>query len=262
MKFAEKNNERILPNPLEKNAICPLCKSTVIAKCGDIKMWHWAHKTNKDCDNWGEGESAWHLNWKNNFPEDCQEIIIGEHRADIKIKNIVIEFQNSPISQYEIQERENFYGRMKWVLNGETLAKNFIFYEKKLFFSFKWKWFPKSWLLSEKPIYLDLSFMKFEIMNEIKKYSNNEKHYSNYTEESWEWEDDNGNIRESDYPIYTKYSYNDTKQYLKNLKKKLDIIIEKDIFIIKKLHKNGNGWGKLISKEYFIQENKDGYYRN
>lgn len=55
--------------------ICPYCKSEVIAKCGEQKVAHWAHKANKECDSWHDKETEWHLMWKNYFPESWQEII-------------------------------------------------------------------------------------------------------------------------------------------------------------------------------------------
>ena len=27
-----------------KRAKCPLCGEEVLSKCGEVKMWHWAHK--------------------------------------------------------------------------------------------------------------------------------------------------------------------------------------------------------------------------
>jgi len=285
MRFAEKAGLRILPNPLEKDAVCPMCKSSVIGKCGQIKVWHWAHKTSEDCDSWGGRETDWHLNWKAEFPQETQEVTIEKcdcemcapvtcnhnhsypcaikiHRADVKIKDIVLEFQSSSISSEQIREREEFYGKMKWILNGETFAKNLNIFPKKGFYSFKWKYLPKSWLAANSPIYIDLSSMKSELINEIKRYSDGEKHYSSYTEESWEWEDDDGNIRDSQFPNYIKQTYEDTKEYLQKLNKKLDVLMSKDIFLVKKLYDKGTGWGVFISKEDFIRECKDGYYRN
>jgi len=262
MRFAELNNKRILANPLEKNAICPLCKTNVIAKCGEIKIWHWAHKNNCECDSFGEPETEWHLNWKNCFPKECQEIIIENHRADVKINNIVIEFQNSPISPEKIKEREDFYEKLKWVLNGENFAKNLNLFNHKTYYKFKWKWMPKSWLISWKPIYIDLSFLKLKLKKEIEKYENGKKHYCETIETSYEWEDDYGNIRESDFPIHKKHYFEDTELHLKCLNEKYNDLLSNDLFLIKKLSKSGTGWGRLISKEKFIMECEDGYYRD
>ena len=40
-------------------------------------------------------------------------------------ENIIIEFQNSPISSSMIQQRESFYGEMVWVINAESFKGNF-----------------------------------------------------------------------------------------------------------------------------------------
>lgn len=159
MIWAIKNNEKVMAQPKQK-AICPLCNNEVISKCGDIKIWHWAHISSIECDSFKEPETKWHIDWKNNFPQEMQEIIIGEHRADIKTKDgLIIEFQNSQISPKKIIERENFYKNMVWILNGKTLGKNIIYFKKK----FEWKWLPKSWLFSNKTKYVDKDKFLYKI---------------------------------------------------------------------------------------------------
>ncbi len=151
MIWATKNNKRILSKPKQK-AFCPLCKGKVISKCGSINIWHWAHKSNFECDSFGEPESRWHLDWKNKFPKECQEFIIGKHRADIRTKDrLIIELQNSSLSSEEIQEREMYYKKMIWILNGNTIARNITYFTR----AYKWKWFPKSWFSSQKKVFVD-----------------------------------------------------------------------------------------------------------
>lgn len=108
-------------------AFCPTCQSEVIAKCGEVKVWHWAHKSLKDCDVWSEPESEWHYGWKTLAGMENTEIVIsnqfGEvHRADIKINGRVIELQHSALSTKEVRDRENFYGKMIWVIDGESIG--------------------------------------------------------------------------------------------------------------------------------------------
>ncbi len=158
MIWAIKDKEKIKATPKEK-AKCPICNSDVIAKCGRIKVWHWSHKSNKDCDNWYEPESEWHLDWKEEFPIEQQEFTMGKHRADIRTSNRwIIELQNSSISSNEIKEREEYYKRMIWLLNGKTIAKNLIIKKIKEnnILTFLWKWYPKSWDDCKKEIYIDL----------------------------------------------------------------------------------------------------------
>lgn len=103
-------------------AKCSGCGDDVIAKCGEIKIWHWAH-VNKECDSWYEPESAWHIGWKSLAPPDNQEVVIGPHRADIRTsKGTVIELQHSPISPEEIREREQFYGDMIWIFDASAFS--------------------------------------------------------------------------------------------------------------------------------------------
>ncbi len=103
---------------------CPCCNSEVIARCGDVKINHWAHKGIRNCDTWWENETEWHRKWKNNFPIEWQEIVHfdekGEkHIADVKTKNgWVLEFQHSYISLDERKSRTAFYSKLVWVIDG------------------------------------------------------------------------------------------------------------------------------------------------
>jgi len=103
---------------------CPGCSAPMVAKCGEIKVWHWAHRIKRECDHWWEPETEWHRNWKNQFPEGWQEYVDrsedGEkHIADVRTdQGWVIEFQHSRISPEERRSRESFYGNMVWVVDG------------------------------------------------------------------------------------------------------------------------------------------------
>lgn len=135
---------------------CPGCRAPVIAKCGSVNVWHWAHRADVDCDQWAEGETRWHAGWKLRFPEEWREVVIGPHRADVRLPSgWVIELQSSPISPEEISERENFYQRMVWVLNGAGLEKSLIFRPREGFDGFRWKWPRRSWQAAQRPIFID-----------------------------------------------------------------------------------------------------------
>jgi competence protein CoiA len=95
--------------------------------------------------------------WKRNFPSDWQEVVMGCHRADIKTPTMVVEFQASSISQEEIRERENFYGRMVWILKGGDFEDNLQLRQREGFVSFRWKWPRKSWWSARAPIFIDLN---------------------------------------------------------------------------------------------------------
>ena len=173
MKFALINNQKTLPC---KGAIgtCPNCGSIVIAKCGDIKIDHWAHKSLRKCDQWWENETAWHRKWKGHFETDWQEYIFkdevtGEkHIADVRSEHgLVVEFQHSFINAAERNSREAFYKKMIWVVDGTRLKRDFERFYKSMqdFRTTQTKgvyWvndpeesFPNNWLNSKVPVIFD-----------------------------------------------------------------------------------------------------------
>jgi len=192
MNLAILNNERVTATP-GSIGFCPLCKEEVIAKCGSIKVWHWSHKSNTDCDKWGEGETQWHLDWKNEFPKEQQEVVIEEHwnnkhRADIFTKqNIIIELQNSPISKEEISERETFYKNMIWLLNGKNLwaGMRLRVNKERNIITFRWKYPAQSWWMNTKPIYYDLNYIKEPLSPFYKKILLIKKIYPNLPCGGW-----------------------------------------------------------------------------
>jgi hypothetical protein len=117
MFYAEVNGIRRLAEP-ELVALCPLCRQPVLAKCGAVKAWHWAHRAGSDCDAWAEPVGAWHLSWQALAPAERVEVALGLHRADIVgDDDMVIELQHSPIGAAEIERRERYYGRMVWLFD-------------------------------------------------------------------------------------------------------------------------------------------------
>jgi competence CoiA-like predicted nuclease len=170
MQYAILNNERIEATP-NMTAICPVCKSTVISKCGTIMVWHWAHQSKEDCDSWYEPESEWHRGWKNYFKPEEREVVIGRHRADIKVNSTVIELQNSSISAEDIQERELFYNKMIWIVNGEEFwDKSIVTFRKdNSYETFIWKHPRKCWWKATKPIYIDIDKSYPTMLFRIKK---------------------------------------------------------------------------------------------
>uniref|UniRef100_A0A6M3Y5B3 Putative competence protein CoiA-like family protein n=1 Tax=viral metagenome TaxID=1070528 RepID=A0A6M3Y5B3_9ZZZZ len=139
------------------SASCPWCDADMISKCGDVKIWHWAHKSNP-CDT--KPETEWHLQWKTCFPDECVEIKIT-HKDKYKIADVqspsgmVVEFQNSPISKEEIRDREHFYGVMSWVFNtSSAFEENRIVLDGERLL--EWKNPKRSWLSTQRTVYLDL----------------------------------------------------------------------------------------------------------
>lgn len=119
--------------PLPKlTGTCTSCGEMLISKCGKRIVWHWAHQGRPHCDPWWENETRWHRDWKAKFPDEWHEAVMfdngtGEkHIADVRTPfGLVVEFQNSPMSEVELTAREAFYGKMVWIVNGDTFEKNF-----------------------------------------------------------------------------------------------------------------------------------------
>jgi len=124
------SGERTMPSPAVVGASCPVCTAPVIAKCGRIVSWHFAHKVDSECDPWADPETEWHRKWKARWPVDQQEVVIGDHRADVLTPGRkVIEFQHSSIDPDEVADREQFYAAsasgLAWVLDmTEAFEKN------------------------------------------------------------------------------------------------------------------------------------------
>jgi competence CoiA-like predicted nuclease len=164
MTLATDGNERVTASPNER-AVCPGCGDEVIAKCGSINRWHWAHR-DRDCDSWSEPETEWHLDWKEEFPKEWREVALGCHRADVMTNAGVIEFQHSSISADEILERESFYRRIVWVLDASGFRRNIEHRRRGKYDSFRWKHPRKSWWHSgghrhtQVSIYLDYGYSR------------------------------------------------------------------------------------------------------
>jgi competence CoiA-like predicted nuclease len=255
MIWALKDNEKIRAIPNER-ALCPTCREEVISKCGNIKIWHWSHKADNDCDSWSEGETEWHSKWKNEFPKEMQEVVVGEHRADIKLPSgKVIELQNSSISVEDIEKRENYYAEMIWLLNGDTFAKNIELRKKDKYFTFIWKWFPKSLSFVKKTIYIDLQFLADRYQKELDKIKHRDDSDTYVTVSSYTyWEE------YADGESYPKTGYSHDERTFGSRKKELQVLIynyTNTLLLVKKIYADKNpvtGWGFLMRKEDFLKQ--------
>lgn len=97
---------------------CPLCHGEVRGAKGQIVSPYWSHLSTADCDHWSEGETDWHAQWKTAAPMDRREVIRGPHVADVIAGDgVVCEIQHSSISLTDVEERERFYGDMRWIFD-------------------------------------------------------------------------------------------------------------------------------------------------
>lgn len=133
MMFSAVNGQKAVAFP-KGRGVCLFCGNDVIAKCGNQKVWHWAHSIKQTCDPWWENETQWHRDWKAHWNEQFQEVVhfdslTGEkHIADVKNREgFVLEFQNSPLNDGELISRERFYGDMAWVVNAANFVSNIQF---------------------------------------------------------------------------------------------------------------------------------------
>ncbi|CDZ68057.1 Competence protein-like protein [Neorhizobium galegae bv. orientalis] len=172
MQFALVNEERCPPAP-KLVGQCVGCGQEMIAKCGDLKIWHWAHKGKRKCDPWWEPETAWHREWKEQFPAGWREVVqwaaSGEkHIADMRNDGgLVVEFQHSAITPQERMEREAFYPNLVWVVDGTRLKYDIPRFDKANsdlrgalrpgYFMTHWpcEHFPKPWSECSKPVFFD-----------------------------------------------------------------------------------------------------------
>lgn len=173
MRFANVDGIKAEASP-KLRGTCAACNAEVLSKCGKHVVWHWAHKGRRNCDRWWESETDWHRAWKNQFPNEWQEIIhidpktSEKHIADIRTSSgLVLEFQHSPIHPDEVNSREMFYGNMIWIVDGcrNELDKNFFslsiskpIEQGTSNFPIRW-WGPSklfaNWAASRKSVYVD-----------------------------------------------------------------------------------------------------------
>lgn len=111
------------------------------SKCGEHRIWHWAHQGTRHCDRWWEPETPWHRAWKSEFPAAWREVSHraedGErHIADLKTDGgRIVEFQHSPIAVNERASREIFYKSMVWVVDGLRRKRDRQSFGKTLYIS-------------------------------------------------------------------------------------------------------------------------------
>lgn len=117
--------QRVRPDKELRKALCQCCNETVIAKTGMVKSWHWAHTANSCAYSKGKGE--WHYKWQNML--DVSEVEVRDplwpnNIADICIRDprlpdgyLVVELQQSPISDEDVYSRTTAYRNILWIVN-------------------------------------------------------------------------------------------------------------------------------------------------
>ena len=122
MRFAlDKDGKRVYieQTHAKQDYFCPECGEKLVLKKGEIRMHHFAHPSHSKCtDSWHYDMSDWHMRWQARFPLETQEIVKTKdgqkHRADVLLedKKVVCEFQHSPLSPEEFDDRNAFYNSL------------------------------------------------------------------------------------------------------------------------------------------------------
>lgn len=137
MKYATVNGERQEAKP-SLSGECIGCGHPMIAKCGEVKIAHWAHRSKRVCDTWWENETEWHRTWKGHFPVEWQEVVHhaedGEkHISDVKTQNgWVLEFQHSFLNPEERRARSAFYPKLVWIVDATRRERDKTQFNKAL----------------------------------------------------------------------------------------------------------------------------------
>ena len=102
---------------------CPVCRSDLILKVGQLKIPHFAHRASSLCESFSEPESPNHLQGKlllyqffkskNHFVELEKFLPSIKQRADVLVDNcLAVEYQCSAISPSKIIERTSGYRQL------------------------------------------------------------------------------------------------------------------------------------------------------
>lgn len=177
------NGEKTIASiELKKNKItrgvCDFCGKPTLLRAGECNIPHFAHiELSPDCEG-SEGETEWHKNCKSAFPSEQVEITFSHNgvvkRCDVKTPYKIIEFQHSPITSDEIEEREKFYmgvyGDMIWVFDLTSAYKEGRFQIREPKYgcgnNFTWKKANKHIFTCRRPVFLDLGEDKlFHMIN-------------------------------------------------------------------------------------------------
>jgi competence protein CoiA len=179
MRIAIVENERSRPKP-GLSGKCQKCGDTAIARCGKIRVHHWAHMPSSTCSHRQGGKTDWHTKWQDRFPFKFQEIIVWAENGDLRIADVktnigrVLEIQHSHISPEVRKLREEHYVDMAWVVNGNrTYSGGYEFGEAlhhasvlqttplKLKVPIKGCTILKTWADSTVGVYFDFGGQKF-----------------------------------------------------------------------------------------------------
>jgi len=170
MRIALVDGVRRVPTPGAKG-ICTGCGEELVAKCGQVNAWHWAHLPASECP-YKDDHSVWKNVWKGFFPDEQVERWINGVRVDIVGKgNIYIMLCDTSPSPEEAEKMEDLFGdKLAWILNGNgilgqkglSLRKKSGDFPNSNYRTFRWKHARRSLAFCTKGnIYIDLDNTHF-----------------------------------------------------------------------------------------------------
>lgn len=151
---------RARPRP-GASGTCPSCSGAVRAKCGQVNVWHWAHRAGGECDLWSEAMTDWHWGYQSIVPADRCEVVMGTHRADVVTPDgYVVELQHSSVSIDDIRAREAHYGpKMYWLFDARearAMGRISLCLRAHGYVEFRWSYGRRSIKACRAHILLDL----------------------------------------------------------------------------------------------------------
>lgn len=118
---------------------CEGCGGVLIPRKGSVRVHHFAHASDAECDRWAQGMTEWHLTGQDRMQElgarlevPCDGLEFN-HRADavFDAHSTIVELQHSPISVDVFVERSEFYlskfENLVWLFDARDFADRLEF---------------------------------------------------------------------------------------------------------------------------------------
>jgi hypothetical protein len=158
--LADVNGEPTTATP-GAHGTCRQCEAPMLAKCGRIVPWHWAHVARvAHCDPWQQPDTRWTLAIKQRLADDGAEIeTIVEHDGERHIVDalfdglaILLVSGRYPTPE-QIEERERFFGaHTVWIYDADPFIHRVETYRKGGDLRFRFKQPVKSLTLIRAPV--------------------------------------------------------------------------------------------------------------
>lgn len=136
------HNEQILAGSRNKQFeyTCIGCGNDAILAAGQKNVPHFRHRVLSSCDysnkaNSDNSMSAFHRDIQTAFHEAGAELEkrYPNNRADVYYNGYVYEIQNSPIEYAKVVQRNEAYGKVRWIVNAQTLGHTSFDTDKLVF---------------------------------------------------------------------------------------------------------------------------------